>query len=74
MLRETQLETSSNELTKKRVKLVPRILRVAARKQPPSLSQLSKVETADSDHDVKYDRNKDKIYEGSEPSTPFPNA
>ena len=53
-----------NERTNERVKLVPRVFRVACGEKPTSLSQLPKVETTDSDNGIEYERNEDKIYSG----------
>lgn len=58
-------EPCLNELTKECVELVPRVLRVASGEKPTSLSQPPEVEATNTDNDIKYDRNKDKVYQGS---------
>lgn len=62
---ETELGFDLNEQTKECVELVPRVFRVASSEKPTKLSKFPKVETADTDNGIKYDRNDDEIYESS---------
>jgi len=54
-------EPDSNGRTKECVELVPRVVRTPGSEKPTSFSQLLKVTTADTDNDIEYNRNKDKI-------------
>lgn len=60
-----EVESDSNQRTKECVKPVPRVFRVPGGEKPTSLSQFPKVETTDSNYDIEYEGNQDKIYNGS---------